>query len=220
MRPSVSPASRPVSRSRRLWAWLALAVVVVAAIGGGLVWHQRSSAPLASAPPARPGPTARTGGDSPTAAPVPSASQPITLAAAPAGCGLNADDDGELIFPSLSRYGYSGATGLGNWDLLNGRALVHHELSVGYGATGNAVVGLHREPSFQHIDQLAVGDNIVVHDRSCATFTYRVTMCAELAPERAGSWLQPTSGHDLTIVTCTPWWVDYNRIIWRAQLVS
>jgi hypothetical protein len=32
--------------------------------------------------------------------------------------------------------------------------------------------------------------------------------------------LGTTTGHDLTLVTCTPWWRDYNRIVWRGTLVS
>ncbi|MFN2451713.1 MAG: sortase [Candidatus Dormibacteria bacterium] len=223
MEPGPPPARPLPGRGNRIGAALVLAALVVAAIAGGLVWHQRSATrgagPVAAG--SRPRPTAHGAGDNLGQGPAPSGGQqPLTLAAAPAGCGLNGDDDGELIFPSLARYGYSGLTGLGTWDLLHGRPMVHHQLSPAYGAAGNVVIGFHREPSYQHMDQLAVGDTILVHDRSCATFTYRVTMRAELTPEQAYSYVQPTSGHDLTMVTCTPWWLDYHRIIWRAQLVS
>jgi len=214
------PAPPPVgvSRSRRLWALAVLAGVVVVAGGGLVAWHHRAGGPSVSSVAARP--TARPRADDLARGPAPSGRPPLVLAAVPGGCGLNADDDGELIFPSLAQYGYSGVTGLGTWDLLNGRQMVHHELSPAYGARGNVVVGFHREPSYQHMDELAVGDTIVVHDRACATFTYRVTMRAELTPAQAYPWVQATGGHDLTMVTCTPWWLDYNRIIWRAQLVS
>jgi sortase (surface protein transpeptidase) len=32
--------------------------------------------------------------------------------------------------------------------------------------------------------------------------------------------LASTSGHELTLVTCTPWWQDYDRLVWRADLTS
>ncbi|MBV8528257.1 MAG: hypothetical protein JOZ75_08090, partial [Candidatus Dormibacteraeota bacterium] len=48
---------------------------------------------------------------------------------------------------------------------------------------------------------------------------YRVTGRWVLAPS-AVTQLVPTTGHELTLITCDPWWQDYNRIVWRADLVS
>ncbi len=84
---------------------------------------------------------------------------------------------------------------------------------------GNVIVAFHREPHYEHIDMLEVGDTVTVQDRSCATFTYRITQRWTLSPNRI-TQLVTTSGHDLTLITCTPWWQDYNRIVWRAALVT
>ncbi|HKR99746.1 MAG TPA: hypothetical protein VJU79_09545, partial [Candidatus Dormibacteraeota bacterium] len=47
----------------------------------------------------------------------------------------------------------------------------------------------------------------------------RVTERWNLPPAKV-TQLAPTGGYDLTLVTCDPWWQDYNRIVWRASLVS
>jgi LPXTG-site transpeptidase (sortase) family protein len=60
---------------------------------------------------------------------------------------------------------------------------------------------------------------VSIQDRSCHTFVYKVTGKWVLDPSRV-TQLAPTSGHDLTLVTCTPFWVDSQRIIWRASLIS
>jgi LPXTG-site transpeptidase (sortase) family protein len=60
---------------------------------------------------------------------------------------------------------------------------------------------------------------VSVQDRACHTFTYKVTSRWTLDPARV-TQLVPTSGHDLTLITCTPFWVDSQRIVWRASMVA
>lgn len=124
-----------------------------------------------------------------------------------------------LSFASLSQYGYQGVAGNGDWNTLHQRSMVHYSTSPAPGQKGNVIIGFHREPHYEHIDQMNVGDQITVQDRACNTFTYRVTSRATHSPNQVTE-LNPTGGYDLTLITCTPWWRDYQRIVWRATLVQ
>jgi sortase A len=121
-------------------------------------------------------------------------------------------------FPSLPQYGYSGVAANGDWNTLHQRSMVHYTTSPAPGRQGNVIIAFHREPHYEHIDQLKVGDTVTVQDRSCAVFTYRITQRWTEAPDKVAQ-LVTTSGHDLTLITCTPWWRDYDRIVWRGTLV-
>ena len=122
-------------------------------------------------------------------------------------------------FPSLPQYGYAGVAANGDWNTLHERSMVHYRTSPAPGQTGNVIIAFHREPHYEHIDQMKVGDQVTVQDRNCATFTYRITQHWVLDPDKV-TQLNSTSGHDLTLITCTPWWRDYQRIVWRASLVQ
>ena len=87
------------------------------------------------------------------------------------------------------------------------------------GQQGNGIIAFHREPDFQYINQLAVGDTVTIQSRSCQTFVYRITQRVGPAACQV-TQLNPTSGHELTMITCDPWWQDYNRLDWRAELIS
>jgi sortase A len=138
------------------------------------------------------------------------------------GCvpdAMPASDYALLTFDSLAQYGYQGVAGNGDWNMLHQRSMVHYSTTPAPGQQGNVIVAFHREPHYEHMDQLAVGDTVTLQDRSCNRFTYRVTQRWTLYPNQV-TQLVPTSGHDLTLITCTPWWRDYQRIVWRATLVS
>jgi LPXTG-site transpeptidase (sortase) family protein len=124
-----------------------------------------------------------------------------------------------LGFPSLAQHAYSGVAGNGDWNMLKQRSMVHYLTSAAPGEQGNVIVAFHREPHYEHIDQLAVGDTVTVQDRACKVFTYRITQRWTEAPAKV-TQLVSTSGHDLTLITCTPWWRDYDRIVWRGTLVD
>jgi len=141
--------------------------------------------------------------------------------AAPNACKPNAApaaDFALVTFPSLPQYGYSGVAGNGDWNMLHQRSMVHYTTSAAPGQQGNVIIAFHREPHYEHIDQLKAGDEVTVQDRSCATFTYRITQKWTLSPNRV-TQLVSTTGHDITLITCTPWWRDYDRIVWRGTLV-
>ena len=131
-----------------------------------------------------------------------------------------AEDYALVSFPSLPQYGYAQVAGDGTWDLLTQRSMVHYRDSPAPGGTGNVIIAFHREAEFEHIDELATGMSVTVQDRACHLLTYRVTSRVTVKPSDAQPWLQPTTGKDLTLITCTPWYVDTQRIVWRATLVG
>lgn len=131
-----------------------------------------------------------------------------------------ADDYALVTFTSLPQYGYAGVAGNGDWNSLHERSMVHYTTSPAPGQQGNVIIAFHREPHYEHIDQLAPGQTVAVQDRSCKTWTYRITQRWTLNPNSV-SQLDNTPGqYNLTLITCTPWWQDYNRIVWRATLVQ
>jgi len=97
--------------------------------------------------------------------------------------------------------------------------MVHYRGTSDPGQQGNVIIAFHREPDYQNINQLGVGGTITIQDRACHTFVYQVTQTWDLPPSQV-TQLSPTSGYDLTMITCDPWWQDYNRIVWRATLIS
>lgn len=143
-------------------------------------------------------------------------------AAAPksAPCGSGSAADYALVtFSAPAAEHYGGVAGDGTWDDLKNRSMVHYAGTPGPGDLGNSIIAFHREPDYEHIDQLGVGDIVTVQDRACHSFTYRVTSKWVGDPSNV-SQLAPTAGHDLTLITCTPFWVDSLRIVWRASLVT
>lgn len=155
---------------------------------------------------------------------LPSSSPSASVSAAPAtasGCGggSNPDAFALLEFTGLPQYGYAGVAVNGNWTLLDDSSVVHWYGSPAPGGEGNVIIAFHREPDFQNIDQLASGNTVTLQDRSCNSYVYTVTQRWDLAPN-AVTQLVPTSGHLLTLITCTPWWVDTQRLVWRAELTS
>jgi LPXTG-site transpeptidase (sortase) family protein len=152
---------------------------------------------------------------------VPGSSTAVQGQAAPA-CKPNsapAQDYALLTFDSLSQYGYSGVAANGDWNTLHQRSMVHYKTSPDPGQQGNVIFAFHREPHYEHIDQMKVGDTVTVQDRACHDFTYRITGKWVHDPNQVNE-LVTTTGHDLTLITCTPWWRDYQRIVWRATLVQ
>jgi LPXTG-site transpeptidase (sortase) family protein len=140
--------------------------------------------------------------------------------AAKTTCGSSSPGDYALVsFNAPAQYHYAGVSGDGTWDLLNQRSMVHYHGTPDPGQQGNVIIAFHREPDYQYIDQLNSGDTITIQDHACHKFVYKVTGRWIIPPEKV-TQLAPTSGHDLTLVTCDPWWQDFNRLVLRAELVS
>jgi LPXTG-site transpeptidase (sortase) family protein len=135
-------------------------------------------------------------------------------------CGSSSATDYALVtFGAPAQYHYVAVAGNGTWTLLNSRSMVHYSGTPNPGQQGNVIIAFHREPDFQYINQLNVGDTITIQSRTCQTFVYKVTGRWDLTPAKV-TQLGPTSGHELTMITCDPWWQDYNRLVWRAELIS
>jgi len=135
------------------------------------------------------------------------------------GGGSDSDAYALVEFTGLPQYAYVGVTVDGDWTKLDDRSMVHWYGSPAPGGKGNVIIAFHREPDYQNIDQLAVGETVTIQDRSCQTYVYTITQRWDLAPS-AVTQLVPTSGQELTLITCDPWWQDYNRLVWRADLTS
>jgi LPXTG-site transpeptidase (sortase) family protein len=135
-------------------------------------------------------------------------------------CGSSSVTDYALVtFGAPAQYHYAAVAGNGTWTLLNSRSMVHYDSTPNPGQQGNVIIAFHREPDFQYISQLNVGDTITIQSRTCQIFVYRVTKRWDLPPTQV-TQLGPTAGHELTLVTCDPWWQDYDRLVWRAELIS
>lgn len=166
-------------------------------------WNSGGATALAGAPP----------GKDPDAVPGSSTAAKCVPNSAPAG------DFALVNFVALPQYNYAGVAGNGDWNSLHVRSMVHYKTSPGPGQKGNVIIAFHREPHYEHIDQMKVGDEVTVQDRDCHTFTYRITGKWIHDPNKVTE-LVSTGGYNLTLITCTPWWRDYQRIVWRADLVS
>lgn len=152
--------------------------------------------------------------------PEPSAAQPSPGSGGTCGGGGSDSQAYALVqFSGLPDYGYAGVAVDGNWSRLDDRSMVHWYGSPAPGGVGNVIIAFHREPDFQFINQLAAGGTVTIQDRSCQSYVYTVTQRWDVTPS-AVNQLVPTSGHELTMITCTPWWQDYDRLVWRAELTS
>jgi hypothetical protein len=135
------------------------------------------------------------------------------------GTGSETDAYALVEFSGLPQYGYVGVAVDGNWTRLDDRSTVHWYGSPAPGGEGNVIFAFHREPDYQYIDQLGVGETVTIEDRSCQIYVYTITQRWQLDPSLV-TQLDPTGGHELTLITCTPWWQDYDRLVWRADLTS
>lgn len=135
------------------------------------------------------------------------------------GTGDPSENYAKVTFPSLSQYGYAGVAANGTWNDLTSRSMVHYLGTAAPGQKGNDIIAFHREPEFQHIDQLRVGDIVDVQDRTCTTYAYRITQTWQEYPSQVKQ-LTSTDGYNITLITCTPFWVDTQRLVWRGELVT
>lgn len=140
-----------------------------------------------------------------------------SLATAPScGSGSPASEYALIDFPSLA--GIEGVAGNGTWSMLLERSVVHYSSSPGPGQPGNGLYALHREPNFEPLGTLKTGEKIVLTTRDCQQFTYVITdvwteypgQVTQLQPTKSGTWI--------TVITCTPLWIDTQRLVLRAEL--
>jgi LPXTG-site transpeptidase (sortase) family protein len=143
------------------------------------------------------------------------ASSPAAVAC---GSGSPSSEYALVDFPSLS--GIEGVAGNGNWSMLTQRSVVHYDNSPAPGQVGNMLIALHREPNFEPLGTLKAGDTVVVTARDCQQFTYTITRIWTENPSQVTQLQALSGGRYLTIITCTPLWIDTQRIVIRATLTS
>src|ERR1700676_3504989 len=171
------PAAGRARRPFRLWMVL-LAIGVASIIAGGAL----IAGPLISV--FQRGAVDSTAlnhwkGSTHSAAPV----VPAPVASKSPTCGTSSATDYALVsFGAPAQYHYAAVAGNGTWALLNARSMVHYTGTSSPGQQGNVIIAFHREPDFQYINQLAVGDTITIQSRTCQTFVYRVAQRWNLPP--------------------------------------
>jgi LPXTG-site transpeptidase (sortase) family protein len=106
-----------------------------------------------------------------------------------------------------------------DWTGLHRAPMVHYHASPAPGQAGNVLVAFHREFAWHDINQVGPGDAVTLQTRDGRVWTYVVDFVRIVRPTDV-SLLQPTSGHDLTLITCDPWLQDYNRMVFRLHLQS
>jgi LPXTG-site transpeptidase (sortase) family protein len=88
-------------------------------------------------------------------------------------------------------------------------------------ASNNLVITGHDDQDgavFRRLDEVVAGDVVQVYLNS-HTYRYAVDALRTVPATQTGV-LQPTSGPVLTLITCTPYLVDRDRLIVRAHLLS
>ena len=108
---------------------------------------------------------------------------PAPAAATSPACGVSSVTDYALVnFGAPAQYHYAAVAGNGTWALLNSRSMVHYAGTPNPGQAGNVIIAFHREPDFQYINELNVGDTITIQNRACQSFVYKVTNRWDLSP--------------------------------------
>lgn len=109
----------------------------------------------------------------------------------------------------------------GTLPIVDGYAVTRFPYSPDLGQRGNYVVYGHDDIQgniFRYLGSLQPGDRVYLR-RSGRQFIYVVTGKQIVDPADV-SVLDPTPDATLTMISCTPYWVDTQRIVVRATLVS
>ena len=120
---------------------------------------------------------------------------------------------------TVPRLGKDGVAVDGDWNSLHDASMVHYHDSPAPGAQGNVLLAFHRETHWMDINQLKAGDQVQLQTRDLLLHTYQVDFVRTVHPSDV-TLLRPTAGNDLTMITCDPPWQDYNRMLFRAHLVT
>ncbi len=107
----------------------------------------------------------------------------------------------------------------GDWNSLKQSSMVHYHDSPAPGARGNSLVAFHREPHWLDMNKVGPGDEVQVQMADGKTYTYQVDFVKVVSPADV-DLLKPTTGLDLTLITCDPPWRDNDRMIIRTHLVT
>lgn len=100
-------------------------------------------------------------------------------------------------------------------------AVGHLTTTPNAGAPGNAAYSAHDDIKgevFKRLGELKPGDKINLYTHG-AVYTYTVTTQQVVDPSDI-SVLNPTKASTLTLISCTPYWVDTERLVVHAILKS
>jgi LPXTG-site transpeptidase (sortase) family protein len=108
----------------------------------------------------------------------------------------------------------------GIWDVADWK-VGHLSTTPNPGAPGNAAYSAHDDIKgeiFKRVDELKPGSKILLRTRT-AQYTYVVTGQQVVDPSNT-SPLDATTRPTITLISCTPYWVDTQRLIIKAVLKS
>ncbi|MDA0244359.1 MAG: sortase [Chloroflexi bacterium] len=116
------------------------------------------------------------------------------------------------------------------WQVPANYAAGWHHNSAPLGRAGNTVLNGHQNvygEVFRDLEDLAVGDGLILYDEDGRSHLYQVTN-REILPERGQSeavrlenarWIAPTMDERVTIVTCWPYTDNSHRLVIVAKPV-
>jgi sortase A len=137
-------------------------------------------------------------------------------AASPAPAGV---PDGLYLKLTIPKINNSAVAVDGDWSSLHQVSMVHYHDSPAPGAKGNVLVAFHREPHWIDINKVGAGDMVQIQTADGKTYNYQIDQVKIVKPTEV-DLLKPTTGNDLTLITCDPPWQDYDRMMFRAHLVT
>lgn len=114
-----------------------------------------------------------------------------------------------------------GDDGQGHLPIARGYAVTHYTFSGALGQPGNYVIYGHDDiygSIFNSLPSMQAGDLVYLH-HGTRRYTYRVTGSMIVAPDDVAV-LDPTPSATLTMISCTPMYVDTQRIVVRARLIA
>lgn len=117
------------------------------------------------------------------------------------------------------------------WQVPQSYAAGWHHTSAPLGQPGNTVLNGHQNiygEVFRDLEDLSVGDGIIMYDDNEASYVYEV-VTREILPERDqptavreanARWIQPTADERLTLVTCWPYTTNSHRLVIVARPIE
>lgn len=108
----------------------------------------------------------------------------------------------------------------GVWDVADWK-VGHLSTTPNPGSRGNAAFSAHDDIKgeiFKRVDELKPGDAIILKSAH-GSYLYIVTGQSVVDPSDTTP-LNPTTSPTITLISCTPYWVDTQRLIIRAVLKS
>ncbi|MGI8493164.1 MAG: class E sortase [Acidimicrobiales bacterium] len=137
----------------------------------------------------------------------------------PSAPGAGANAIGHLVIPKIGVDKFV-VQGVGEEDLRRGPG--HYPQTVMPGELGNSAIAGHRTTygaPFFRLDELAVGDDILITNAGGRTFRYQVSQTMIVSPNDI-KVLDPTADARLTLTTCNPRFSATSRLVVVADLVG